>query len=347
MLTITVSAAPDVIPDAATAATDTGTATTGIVTSNPLSVLPKVTDSFASSSGGTATTLNMDIQAISSATMATTPSATTATSETTSLASASTTQLPTSLAVDADSLVSDGSLAEAGAMVTANTAVNLITSTVVSSTDAVMKTVDTLPPDIDLIVPASDVPLTPASDDDDAPATDAVAAVTDAPAMVIVSPEIASIAPATSDSDAPEGPEATDVSDEIKPAPEDPGDGADIVIAGAETVTDAAPQPNAETDSKPSSEVGEKSEVPLAETEEKTATNLEKKEKDAPESKPPSEAGDKSEVPLAETKEEKTSTNLEKKDKNVEAPGTHNKSWHLNFLTWILPAKVQITQWYT
>ncbi|XP_016311196.1 netrin-G2-like isoform X2 [Sinocyclocheilus anshuiensis] len=310
----TVSAAPDVIPDAATAGTDTVTATTGFVASNPLSVLPEVTDSSASSSGSTATTLNMDIQAISSATMAT--------SEATSSASASTIQLPTSLAVDAVSLVSDGSLVEVGAMVTANTAVTLITSTVMSSTDAEMKTVDALPPDIDLIVPASDVPLTPASDGD-APATDAVAAVTDAPATVTVSPEIASIAPATSDSDAPESPgdaEATNVSDEMKPAPEDPGDGAEIVTAGAETVTDAAPQPNAETDSKPPSEVGEKSEVPLVETKEKTATNLEKTDKDAPESKPSFEVGEKSEVPLAETNEGKTATNLEKKDKNVKAP---------------------------
>ncbi|XP_016311195.1 netrin-G2-like isoform X1 [Sinocyclocheilus anshuiensis] len=307
----TVSAAPDVIPDAATAGTDTVTATTGFVASNPLSVLPEVTDSSASSSGSTATTLNMDIQAISSATMAT--------SEATSSASASTIQLPTSLAVDAVSLVSDGSLVEVGAMVTANTAVTLITSTVMSSTDAEMKTVDALPPDIDLIVPASDVPLTPASDGD-APATDAVAAVTDAPATVTVSPEIASIAPATSDSDAPESPgdaEATNVSDEMKPAPEDPGDGAEIVTAGAETVTDAAPQPNAETDSKPPSEVGEKSEVPLVETKEKTATNLEKTDKDAPESKPSFEVGEKSEVPLAETNEGKTATNLEKKDKDA------------------------------
>ncbi|XP_016311197.1 netrin-G2-like isoform X3 [Sinocyclocheilus anshuiensis] len=306
-----ISAAPDVIPDAATAGTDTVTATTGFVASNPLSVLPEVTDSSASSSGSTATTLNMDIQAISSATMAT--------SEATSSASASTIQLPTSLAVDAVSLVSDGSLVEVGAMVTANTAVTLITSTVMSSTDAEMKTVDALPPDIDLIVPASDVPLTPASDGD-APATDAVAAVTDAPATVTVSPEIASIAPATSDSDAPESPgdaEATNVSDEMKPAPEDPGDGAEIVTAGAETVTDAAPQPNAETDSKPPSEVGEKSEVPLVETKEKTATNLEKTDKDAPESKPSFEVGEKSEVPLAETNEGKTATNLEKKDKDA------------------------------
>ncbi|XP_016145939.1 uncharacterized protein [Sinocyclocheilus grahami] len=310
----TVSAAPDVIPDAATAATDTG-----FVASNPLSVLPEVTDSSASSSGGTATTINTDIQAISTATMATTPSATMATSETTSSASASTIQLPTSLAVDAVSLVSDGSLVEVGAMVTANTAVNLITSTVMSSTDAVMKTVDALPPDIDLIVPASDVPLTPTSDGD-APATDAVAAVTDAPATVTVSPEIASIAPGTSDSDAPESPgdaEATNVSNEMKPAPEEPGDGAEIVTAGAETVTDPAPQPNAETDSKPPSEVGEKSEVPLVETKEKTAINMEKTDKDAPESKPPSEVGEKSEVPLAETNEGKTATNLEKKDKDA------------------------------
>ncbi|XP_016145937.1 netrin-G2-like isoform X2 [Sinocyclocheilus grahami] len=309
-----ISAAPDVIPDAATAATDTG-----FVASNPLSVLPEVTDSSASSSGGTATTINTDIQAISTATMATTPSATMATSETTSSASASTIQLPTSLAVDAVSLVSDGSLVEVGAMVTANTAVNLITSTVMSSTDAVMKTVDALPPDIDLIVPASDVPLTPTSDGD-APATDAVAAVTDAPATVTVSPEIASIAPGTSDSDAPESPgdaEATNVSNEMKPAPEEPGDGAEIVTAGAETVTDPAPQPNAETDSKPPSEVGEKSEVPLVETKEKTAINMEKTDKDAPESKPPSEVGEKSEVPLAETNEGKTATNLEKKDKDA------------------------------
>ncbi|KTG04159.1 hypothetical protein cypCar_00030316 [Cyprinus carpio] len=266
-----VSTAPDVIPDAATAATDTMTATTSFVTSNSLSVLPEVTDSSASSSGSTATTSNMNIQAISSATIATTPSATMATFETTSSASASTLQLPTSLAVDAVSLLSDGSLVEAGAMVT------LITSTVMSSTDAVMKAVDALPSYFDLIVPASDVPLTPTSDGD-APATDAVAAVTVA--------EIASIAPATSDSDAPEGPgdaEATNVSDEIKPAPEDPGDGAEIVTAGVETVTDAFPQPNAETDSKPPSKVGEKSEVPLVETKEKTATNLEKTDKDAPE----------------------------------------------------------------
>ncbi|XP_016323756.1 netrin-G2-like isoform X1 [Sinocyclocheilus anshuiensis] len=343
-----VSAAPDVIPDVPTTATDTVTAKTDFVTSNPLSVLPEVTDSFASSSDGTATTLNMDTQAISSAAMATTPSATMATSEATSSASASTIQLPTSIAVDAVSLVSDRSPVEAGATVTGNTAVTLVTSTVVSSTDAAFKTVDALPPDIDLIVPASDVPLTPASDGD-APATDAIAAVTDAPAIVTVSPEIASIAPATSDSDAPatttvapEGPgdaEATNVSDEIKPAPEGPGDaeatnvsdeiepapkgqgdGAQIVIAGAETVTDAAPQPNAETDSKPPFEVGEKSEVPLVETEqEKTATNLEKKDNDSPDSKPPSEVGENSEVPLAAS-EEKTATNLEKRDKNAEAP---------------------------
>uniref|UniRef100_A0A8C1ZKB2 Netrin G2 n=1 Tax=Cyprinus carpio TaxID=7962 RepID=A0A8C1ZKB2_CYPCA len=317
-----VSAATDVIPDATTM-----TATTGFVTSNPLSVLPEVTDSFASSSDGTATTLNMDTEAISSATMATTVFATMATSETTSSASASTIELPTSIAVDAVSLVSDRSPVEAGAMVTGNNAVTIVTSTVVSTTDAVIKTVDALPPDIDLIFPASDVPLTPASDDE-APATDAIAAVTDTPAKVTVSSEIASIAPATSDSDppattavAPEGPgdaEATNVSDEIKPAPEGPGDGAQIVIAGEETVIDVAPQPNAETDSKPPFEVVEKSEVPLVETEvEKAATNLEKNDKDSPDSKPPSEVGENSEVPLAESKEEKTATNLEKKDKDA------------------------------
>ncbi|KAL1270222.1 hypothetical protein QQF64_032511, partial [Cirrhinus molitorella] len=314
-----VSAAPDVIPDAAATATDTVTATTGFVTSNLLSVLLEVTDAFASSSDGTATTLNMDTKAISSATMATTPSATMATSETTFSASASTIQLP-------DSLVSDGFPVEADA----STAVTLVTSTVVSSTDdAVMKTVDPLPPD-------TDVPLTPASDGD------AVAAVTDAPAIVTASP-------ATSDSDAPtttavapEGPgdaEATDVSDEIKPAPEGPGDSAQIVMAGAETVTDAAPQPNAETDSKPPlekdkdapeskpppSEVAEKSEVPLVENkEEKTATKLEKNDKVAPESKPPSVVGEKSEISLVESKEEKTATNPEKKDKD--APDSNSPS---------------------
>ncbi|XP_059379158.1 mucin-2-like isoform X2 [Carassius carassius] len=320
-----VSTAPDVIPNVATTATDTMTATTGFVTSSPLSVFPEVTDSSASSSDRTATTLNMDTQAISSTTVATTPSATMATSETTSSASASTIQLPTSIAVDAVSMVSDRSPVEAGAVVTGSTAVTIFTSTVVSSTDAAIKTDDALPPDIDLIFPASAVPLTPASDGD-APATDAIAAVTDAPEIFTVSPEIASFAPVTSDSNAtttvaPEGPgeaESTNVSDEVKPASEGPGDGDQIVITGAETVTDAGPQTNAETDSKPPFEVVGKSEFPLVETEEeKTATNLEKRDKDPPDSKPPSEAGENSEVPLAESMEEKTASNLEKKDEDA------------------------------
>ncbi|ROI46618.1 Netrin-G2 [Anabarilius grahami] len=348
-----VSAAPDVIPDAATA-TDTVTATTGFVTSNPLSVLPEVTDAFASSSDGIATTLYMVTQAISSAAMATTPSATMATFETTSSASASTIQLPTSLAPD-----SDVSSVETSEVVTANT---LDKSAIVSSTDTAMKTADALPPGIDLIIPT-----TPASDVD-APATDVIASSPDmdAPSIVMVEPETGSIGPAT-DKDAPASvevapasdkfAESTDVSDEIKPAPEGPGDGIEVVMTVAETVTtskvppttkplltsdplqapvpDDTPQP----DSKPPSKDAKNGEAPLTETnEEKTATNLGKKDKDAPESKPPSKVGENSEVPLSKTKEEKKETNLEKKDKdapdskppsevreNNEVPLTENK----------------------
>lgn len=347
LYTITVSAAPDVIPDAATTATDTLTATTGFVTSNPLSVLPEVTDVFASSSDGIATTLYMVTQAISSATVATTPSATTATFETTSSASASTIQLPTSLAP-----VFDISSVDTREVVTANTVVNLVKSTAVSSTDAAMKPVDAFSPGIDLTVPTSDVPVTSASDVD-APATDGIA-----PSLDMVAPEIGSIAPAT-DTDAPttvavapasdEVAKATDVSDEINAAPEGPGDGTNVVTTVAETVTtnilpptiatplltsdplqapvlDATPQPDAETDSKPPSKDAKNSEVPLIEiNEEKTATNMEKKDKDAPASKPSSEVGENSEVSLAETRKEKTATKLEKKDKDAEAPGTQKQ----------------------
>ncbi|XP_048065370.1 neurofilament heavy polypeptide isoform X1 [Megalobrama amblycephala] len=296
----------------------------------------------------------MVTQAISSATMATTPSATMATFETTSSASASTIQLPTSLAP-----YSDVSSVETSEVVTANI---LDKSAIVSSTDTAMKTADALPPGIDLIVPT-----TPASDVD-APATDVIASSPDmeAPSIVMIEPETGSIGPAT-DKDAPatvevappsdKFAESTDVSDEIKPAPEGPGDGIEVVMTVAETVTtskvppttkplltsdplqapvpDNTPQP----DSKPPSKDAKNSEAPLTETnEEKTATNLGKKDKDAPESKPPSKVGENSEVPLSKTKEEKTETNLEKKDKdasdskppsevreNSEVPLTENK----------------------
>lgn len=299
LYTITVSAAPDVIPDAATTATDTLTATTGFVTRNPLSVLPEVTDVFASSSDGIATTLYMVTQSISSATVATTPSATMATFETTSSASASTIQLPTSLAP-----VSDVSSVDTREVVTANTVVNLVKSTVVSSTDAAIKPVDALSPGIDLIVPTSDIPVTSASDVD-APATDGIAPSLD---MVVTVKTVAE----------------TVTTNILPPTIATPLLTSDPLQA---PVLDATSQPDAETDSKPPSKDAKNSEVPLIETnEEKTATNMGKKDKDAPASKPSSEVGENSEVPLIETKEEKTATNLEKKDKDAKAPGTHSNS---------------------
>ncbi|KAG1972062.1 netrin-G2 [Pimephales promelas] len=304
--------APDVVPDVTP---DTLTATTGFV--NPLSVLPEVTDVFASSSDGIATTLYMVTKAISSATVATTPSATMATSEKTPSVSASTIQLPASLAP-----VSDVS----SEVVAANTVVNLVTSTVASSTDA-------LSPGVDLIVPTSDVSVTSASDVDAppdmvAPEIGFIAPTTDTDALTTVA-----VAPASDEEFA----KATDVSDDIKPAPKGPGDGTNV----AETVTtnilpptiatplltgdplqapvlDGTPQPDVEIDSKPPSKDAKNSEVPLIETnEEKTATNMGNKDKDASDRKPPSEVGENSEVPLVETKEEKTATNMGKKDKDA------------------------------
>lgn len=229
LYTITVSAAPDVIPDAATTAIDTLTATTGFVTRNPLSVLPEVTDVFTSSSDGIATTLYMVTQAISSATVATTPSATMPTFETTSSASA----------------VSDVSSVDTIEVVTAKTVVNLVKSTVVSSTDAAVKPVDALSLGIDLIVPASDVPVTSASDVD-APATDGIAPSLDMVVTVITVAETVILPPTI----------ATPLltSDPLQ-AP----------------VLDATPQPDAETDGKPPSKDAKNSEVPFIEMNEENS----------------------------------------------------------------------------
>ncbi|XP_068079203.1 netrin-G2 isoform X3 [Danio rerio] len=333
-----VSAAPDVIPDAATTATDTVFATTAFGASNPRSALPEVTDALASSSDATATTLNMVIRA----TMATTPSVTMATSETTS---DNTIQLPTSPSNDAVSPPVETSTAGSENMAA------------VPSTDATMKTVDELPPDIDVVVSATSVPL-PSPSDRDAPVIDADPTITDAPA-----PEAGSIAPAR-DADAPataavaletdEDAEVTNVSDETKAAPEGPGDGAEVVMRSEETVStdvdsptsgvtlltgepvpDATPPPESKpppetkeekTEAKDKdtpeiqapSEVEEKIEELLVEIkEDKTETDLVNEDEDAPDIKPSSEVEEKRDVPLVEIKEKETATNLENEDKDA------------------------------
>ncbi|XP_073766193.1 netrin-G2 isoform X2 [Danio rerio] len=333
-----ISAAPDVIPDAATTATDTVFATTAFGASNPRSALPEVTDALASSSDATATTLNMVIRA----TMATTPSVTMATSETTS---DNTIQLPTSPSNDAVSPPVETSTAGSENMAA------------VPSTDATMKTVDELPPDIDVVVSATSVPL-PSPSDRDAPVIDADPTITDAPA-----PEAGSIAPAR-DADAPataavaletdEDAEVTNVSDETKAAPEGPGDGAEVVMRSEETVStdvdsptsgvtlltgepvpDATPPPESKpppetkeekTEAKDKdtpeiqapSEVEEKIEELLVEIkEDKTETDLVNEDEDAPDIKPSSEVEEKRDVPLVEIKEKETATNLENEDKDA------------------------------
>ncbi|XP_051524629.1 uncharacterized protein LOC127423951 [Myxocyprinus asiaticus] len=147
---------------------------------------------------------------------------------------------------------------------------------------------------------------------------------TEAPVIVMVDLETSSIVPAT-DAVAPvsEGvTQATNVSDEIKPVPDGPRDSAEVVTAGAETVATNVVPPTSDlslptSDPVPAPEAA----VPTPQTFAPVPEAAPQPEPDVKtDSKPPSEVEEKSEFPLTETKEEITSTNLENKDKAVEAP---------------------------
>ncbi|TRY65013.1 hypothetical protein DNTS_024665 [Danionella cerebrum] len=323
-----VSSAPEVIPDAATAA-DTIAATAGFYTTDTLSILLKVTDPFASSTVGISTTLNMVIQAISSATMATTPSAT---METTSSTLDTMIQVPTSPSPDALSPNPSTSLVEESVTGSEYVEVASVTIEAVLSPDSAIKTDDAN-------TDAAGVPKTSLSNVE-APATDAVEATTKAgsvaPAIDADATITAAMAPSSD-----EVADVTEVSGEIKPATEGPVDGAVVYTTSEEIVTTnigpsssvaiilTEEKPTTELekkdtdtqDMKPPSEAGErKEEVPIGETkEEKPTTELEKKDTDTQDLKPPSEAGErKEEVPIGETKEEKPTTELEKKDTDTQ-----------------------------